>query len=61
MSLWLGGGGAGATALCADVNAAHRDLLCMLYLIVISANRNREAQQQAMPGSQWLGEAHVDD
>lgn len=47
--------------MCAYVNRSTLDLLCMLYLIVISANRKREAHQQAMPGSQWLGEAHVDD
>lgn len=34
--------------------AAHQGLLCMSYLIVISANRNRESHQQAMWGSQGL-------
>lgn len=61
MLLCVGGGGARAVCCVHMGTAAHRDLLCMLYLIVISANRNRGAYQQAMPASQWLGEAHVDD
>lgn len=58
----VGGGGGRSHGTCVHMwTTAHWDLLCMLYLIVISANRKREAHQQAMPGSQWLGEAHVDD
>lgn len=41
--LWVVG--AGATALCSDVIS-----FACLSLIVISANRNREAHQQAVPG-----------
>lgn len=56
MSLSVGGGGCrGRVAVC------RWDHLCMSYLIVISANRNTEAHQRAMPGPQQLGEAHVDD
>lgn len=62
MLLTVGSGGGRSHGTCVHMwTAAHWDLLCMLYLIVILANRKREAHQQAMPGSQWLGKAHVDD
>lgn len=34
---------------------------CMLYLIVISGNRNREVHQQAVPIAQLFVEAHMND